>query len=127
MRFGRDYYNIKVKDAFYTSYANANPVNACWNESGNQNTNVNNPTSAVHIRPLRPGKPILQEHHVRRTAGCPGKCDSGNAVISSDIVWYNLAQPLNGLAVPAAGRGPLTELSVPAQPGNRESCREVFR
>jgi outer membrane receptor protein involved in Fe transport len=90
-----DYYNIKVKDAFYTSYANANPVNACWEQSGNQNLNVNDPSSVYIFDRFDPEVEACKNITFAELRDAQGNAIPGSRDLT-DIVWYNLAQPLNG-------------------------------
>jgi outer membrane receptor protein involved in Fe transport len=94
LRFTADYYNIRVKDSFYTSYANSNPVTACWEQSGNQDLNLNDPTSEYIYDQFDENNPACQ-----RIEFAPLLDVNGNAIPGSrdltDIVWYNLAGPQN--------------------------------
>jgi outer membrane receptor protein involved in Fe transport len=94
LRFTADYYNIKVSKSFFTSYANSNPVQACWEESGNQDLNLNDPTSEYIYDRFDENNPSCQRIQFALLRDVNGNEIPGSRDLT-DIVWYNLAGPQN--------------------------------
>jgi outer membrane receptor protein involved in Fe transport len=94
LRFTADYYNIQVKNSPYTSYANSNPVQACWEQSGNHEPNANDPSSTYVFDQFDETNPACQ-----RIEFAPLRDVAGNDIPGSrdltDILWYQLAGPVN--------------------------------
>jgi outer membrane receptor protein involved in Fe transport len=96
MRLSADYYNIKVRGGFYTSYANANPIQSCWEKSGNQYPEENNPSSPYIFDQFDETVAECQNIQFAELRDANGDAIPGSRDLS-DIVWYNLAKPENGL------------------------------
>jgi outer membrane receptor protein involved in Fe transport len=96
MRVSADYYDISVKGGFFTSYANSNPIQDCWELSGNQYPEPDNPSSEYIFDRFDDRVPSCQ-----RITFAEQKDEFGNAIPGTrdltDIVWYELAKPENGL------------------------------
>ncbi len=91
MRFSADYYNIRVKDGINTPYTAANPVRACWEQSGN--------VAATYLEgeEMDPGINGLFDPDL---AVCKELAFAANADGSrnlQDLVMYNAARPQNSL------------------------------
>jgi outer membrane receptor protein involved in Fe transport len=96
MRLSADYYDISVKGGFFTSYANSNPIEACWEQSGNQYPVEGDPSSQYIFDQFNENVPSCQRITFAELKDLNGNPIPGSRDLS-DIVWYELAKPENGL------------------------------
>jgi outer membrane receptor protein involved in Fe transport len=93
MQLAADYYSIHVKGGMYTPYGYANPVIACWENSGNQEARYVD----GQVDPLNPGINGLFNENLAecREVDFATRDDGGRDL--QDIVSHNSTRPTNGL------------------------------
>jgi len=96
MRLSADYYDIRVKGGFYTSYASSNPVMACWEQSGNKYPIEGDPSSEYIYDQFNENVEACKNIQFAELRDANGNPIPGSRDLT-DIVWYNLAKPENGL------------------------------
>src|SRR5690606_8108896 len=88
--------DIRVKGGFFTSYANSNPIEACWEQSGNMYPVEGDPSSQYIFDQFNEAVPSCQRITFAEQKDLNGNTIPGSRDLT-DIVWYELAKPENGL------------------------------
>jgi outer membrane receptor protein involved in Fe transport len=88
MRFSADYSNIQVKDGIYTPYQFASAgsvIEACWRESGNDDSDDN------FIQGIPPNMNLNTCKEITFARNPDGSIDT------NDVIYVNTSRPANGL------------------------------
>ncbi len=93
MRMSIDYYSIRVKDAIYTPFNFTNPIRACWEGSGNVETQYID----GGVDPANPGRNGLFNADLAACREITFATDGDGGRDLQDIVAYNASRPANGL------------------------------
>src|SRR5690606_9416178 len=87
MRLSADYYDIRVKGGFFTSYSNSNPIQDCWELSGNQYPVEGDPSSQYIFDQFDERVPSCQRIDFAEQKDLNGNPIPGSRDLT-DIVWY---------------------------------------
>ncbi len=96
MRLSADYYDIRVRGGIFTSYFASNPIDTCWEGSGNQYPEANNPSSEYIFDRFDESIAECRDITFAEQRDAAGNPIPGTRDLQ-DIVSYNYARPSNGL------------------------------